>query len=59
LLGSKAGLDAFGEEGQDDKQLLNTMPGMEVDKIFFPFLKHCSSKQLLSFGCMWDKSDSV
>jgi hypothetical protein len=36
-LGSKAGLDGFGE-GQDDKQLLNTMPGMEVDKIFFPFL---------------------
>lgn len=38
LLGSKAGLDGFGEEGQDDKQLLNTMPSMEVDKIFFPFL---------------------
>jgi hypothetical protein len=59
LLGSKAGLDGFGEEGQDDKQLLNTMPGMEVDKIFFPVLKHYSSKQLLSFCCMWDKSDSV
>ena len=57
-LGSKAGPYGFGEEVQDDKQLLNTMPGMEVDKISFSLLRHYSSKQLSSFGCMWDKSDS-
>lgn len=37
-LGSKVILDGFGEEGQGDEQLLNTMPGMEVDKIFFRIL---------------------
>jgi hypothetical protein len=56
-LGPKTGLDGFGEEGQDHKQLQITIPDMEMDKKTFS-LRHDSSEQVPSLDCMWDKSDS-
>jgi hypothetical protein len=45
--------------GQDDKELLDTTPDIEVDKKMFLLLMHDCSKQLPSLDCVWDQNDSL